>query len=80
MPIRLGPLLPAGGGADAGCRAACRVARCRARCPASAPAPVITPTGAGAASASVPVCTARPGVLPIRTLLTTVSAPAMVRN
>jgi hypothetical protein len=37
-------------------------------------------TGAGAASASVLVCTARPGVLPIRTLLTTVSAPAMVGN
>jgi len=34
----------------------------------------------GAGSASVPVCTARPGVPPIRTLLTTISAPAMVRN
>jgi len=42
--------------------------------------PVIIPAGAGAASAFVAVCTAKPGVLPIRTLLTTVSAPAMVRN
>ena len=71
MPIRLGPLLSAGGGADAGCRAPGR----------SLPREVSGQrTGADAASASVPVCTARPGVLPIRTLLTTVSASAMVRN
>jgi hypothetical protein len=41
---------------------------------------IIPHTGVGAASASAPVCTARPIVLPVRTLLTTVSAPAMVRN
>ena len=38
------------------------------------------PTGADAASAPVPACTARVSVPPIRTLLTAVSAPAMVRN
>jgi len=48
------------GGADAGCCAIGQVARCRARCPASAPAPVITLTGADAASAPVPACAARP--------------------
>ena len=38
------------------------------------------PTGVGAASAPAPACTARVSVPPIRTLLTTASAPAMVRN
>ena len=75
-----GPLLPAGGGADAGCRAARRVARCRARCPASEPAPVITPNGADAASAPVPACTARPSVPPIRMLFDYGQPPAMVTN
>jgi hypothetical protein len=78
-PHPAGPLLSAGGGADAGCREAGQVARCHARCPAGAPAPVITATGAGAASA--PYRPARPGpVPPIRTVLTTASALAMVRN
>jgi hypothetical protein len=45
-----------------------RVARCGARCPASAPAPSITPP-APAGERPVPVCTARPGVPPTRTLL-----------
>jgi hypothetical protein len=58
--------------------AARRVARRRARCRASAPAPVITPTGTDVAS--VPRCgpaRSRASVPPIRTLLTTASAPAI---
>ena len=47
--------------------AARKVARCRGRYPASASVPE-------------PACTARPGVPPIRTLLTTASALAIVRH
>jgi hypothetical protein len=38
------------------------------------------PAGAGTRERPAPASTARPSVLPIRTLLTPASAPAMVRN
>jgi hypothetical protein len=55
------------------------VAGSRARCSASAPAPVITRPRRHC-ERSRAVLQARPGVPPIRTLLTAVSGPAMVRN
>jgi len=41
---------------------------------------VITPAAAAATSVPVAAWTARPATPPIRTLLTTASAPAMVKN
>jgi len=42
--------------------------------------PVIAPAAAEAATVRVPAWTASPSVPPIGTLLTTATAPAMVRN
>jgi len=74
----VGPLLSAGGVADAGRRAACLVARCRAR--------LGQRTRAGdhpmALTLRAPrtVLQAWPGMPPIRALFTAVSGPAMVGN